>query len=216
MWKDIIDGEKQKSYFKELSRRIIDEYNSKTVYPPIDDIFNAFKLCPFDQVKVVILGQDPYHNEHQAHGLAFSVKKGNAIPPSLKNIYKELQDDLGIDIPHHGDLTAWAQQGVLLLNTILTVVAHQPLSHRNIGWDQFTDYIIQCLNEDPSPKVFVLWGNNAKLKRQFITNSNHLILTSSHPSPLSARYSFFGSKVFTNINQFLIDHNRTPIDFTIR
>lgn len=215
MWKDIIDHEKEQPYFKELTKRVLQEYKTKTIYPPLEDIFNAFKFCEFDNVKVVILGQDPYHNVNQAHGLAFSVKKGNQVPPSLKNIYKELHADIGLPIPDHGELTSWAEQGVLLLNTILTVEAHKPLSHKNLGWDQFTDTIIQLLNEDPVPKVFVLWGNNAKLKRRFLTNPNHLILSSSHPSPLSARYSFFGSRVFSKINQFLEQHNRTPIDFTI-
>ncbi|QMS84277.1 uracil-DNA glycosylase [Candidatus Xianfuyuplasma coldseepsis] len=215
MWKEIIDREKKQPYFKEITKRVLDEYRNKTIYPPLDDIFNAFKLCEYDNVKVVIIGQDPYHNVNQAHGLAFSVKKGNPVPPSLKNIYKELHEDLGVPIPNHGELTSWAQQGVLLLNTILTVEAHKPLSHKLIGWDQFTDRIIQLLNDDPAPKVFVLWGNNAKQKRRFITNPNHLILSSSHPSPLSARYSFFGSRMFSKINQFLIKNQREPIDFTI-
>jgi uracil-DNA glycosylase len=216
MWKEIIDHEKQQPYFKDLTKRVLKEYQTKTVFPPKEDIFNAFKLCPFHNVKVVIFGQDPYHNYNQAHGLAFSVLKGNPLPPSLRNIYKELYDDLGIEPARHGDLTSWAEQGVLLLNTILTVVAHQPLSHKNIGWDPFINRVIQLLDEDPTPKVFVLWGNNAKLKRRFLQNPNHLILSSSHPSPLSARHSFFGSNVFSNINKFLVEHNRTPIDFTVK
>ncbi len=216
MWKTIIEQEKQLPYFKEITKRVLDEYRTKTIFPPLDDIFNAFKLCEFDQVKVVILGQDPYHNYNQAHGLAFSVKKGNDIPPSLQNIYKELQNDLGLPIPSHGELTSWAQQGVLLLNTILTVEAHKPLSHKQIGWDQFTDRMIALLNQDDQPKVFVLWGNNAKAKLPLLTNPNHLIIVSSHPSPLSARYSFFGSKPFSRINTFLETHQRLPINFEIR
>lgn len=215
MWQTIIDHEKQQPYFKELTKRVLQEYKTTTIFPPLEEIFNAFKLCEYNNVKVVIIGQDPYHNVNQAHGLAFSVKKGNPVPPSLKNIYKELHDDLGIDIPPHGELTSWAKQGVLLLNTILTVEAHKPLSHKHLGWDQFTDRMIHILNNDDTPKVFVLWGNNAKQKRRFITNPKHLILSSSHPSPLSARYSFFGSRVFSKINQFLRENDRDPIDFRI-
>lgn len=216
MWQERLDYERQQPYFKKLLQKVEEEYQTKTVFPPFEQIFNAFDVCPFDNVKVVILGQDPYHNHHQAHGLAFSVLKGNPIPPSLRNMFKELQDDLGIQPPTHGDLTSWAEEGVLLLNTILTVVAHQPLSHKGIGWEQFTDRMIQYLNKDNRPKVFVLWGNNAKAKASLITNKNHLILSSSHPSPLSARHSFFGSKVYSKINQFLTDHNRQPINFTIK
>ncbi len=215
MWKDIILQEQKKPYFQDLLSFVNDEYASRTVFPPSEDVYNAFKYCPFNDVKVVILGQDPYHNFNQAHGLCFSVKQGNDIPPSLQNIYKELKSDLGIDPPSHGELTSWAKQGVLLLNTILTVRAHSPLSHKGKGWETFTDTIIQLMNDDDKPKVFVLWGNNAKQKRSLITNPKHLILMSSHPSPLSARYSFFGSRPFSKINRFLEDNKRTPIDWQI-
>ena len=173
------------------------------------------KRQPFSKVKFIILGQDPYHNFNQSHGLAFSVLKGNRVPPSLKNIYKELYNDLGIEIPNHGDLTKWATEGTLLLNTILTVEAHKPQSHKNKGWEIFTDRVINVLNKDDTPKVFVLWGNNAIKKRELITNKNHLVLSSSHPSPLSARHSFFGSKVFSKTNRFLNANGLIEIDFNL-
>ncbi len=215
MWKDIILKEQQKLYFKELLQFVNKEYQNKTIYPPATDVYNAFKYTPFDKVKVVILGQDPYHGPSQAHGLCFSVKKGVEIPPSLKNIFKELENDLGIKMPSHGELTKWAKQGVLLLNTILTVEKGKPLSHKGKGWEKFTDYVIQLLDKDDKPKVFVLWGNNAKAKKSLLNNHRHLVITSSHPSPLSARYSFFGSKPFSRINQFLIKNDLTPIDWKI-
>ena len=215
-WNEILEKEFSKPYFKQLMSYINNEYKIKTIFPKREDIFNAFNLCSFKDVKVVILGQDPYHNTNQAHGLAFSVLKGNAIPPSLKNIYKELYSDLKIDVPSHGELTEWAKQGILLLNTILTVEAHSPLSHKNKGWEQFTDEVINILNKDNKPKVFVLWGNNAISKSKLITNNNHLIISSSHPSPLSARHSFFGSKVFSKINEFLRKNNINEIDFIIK
>lgn len=216
MWTKQLAIEEQKPYYKALQKKVEEAYQTKTIYPPQNQIFNAFDLCPFEQVKVVVLGQDPYHNAQQAHGLAFSVLPGNKIPPSLRNIFIELKNDLGIDPPNHGDLTSWAKEGILLLNTILTVEAHRPLSHKNFGWEVFTDYIISILNQDKRPKVFVLWGNNAQRKSRLITNPNHLILSSSHPSPLSARHSFFGSKVFSRINAYLIEHKIEPIDFTIK
>jgi uracil-DNA glycosylase len=215
MWKDFILNEQQKEYFKKLKTFVNHAYQTKTIYPPINDVYNAFKWTPMDQVKVVILGQDPYHGEHQAHGLCFSVQKGNKIPPSLKNIFKELYDDLGIKPPTHGDLTAWAKQGVLLLNTILTVEEHKPLSHKNKGWEIFTNEVIKKLNRDNHPKVFLLWGNNAKSKASMIDNKHHLVLTASHPSPLGARYSFFGSKPFSKTNTFLRQHNIQEIDWRI-
>lgn len=215
-WNKILKFEFEKPYFKELNEFIDFQYNTKTIFPKKEDIFNAFNLCSFVDTKVIILGQDPYHNFNQSHGLAFSVLKGNKIPPSLRNIYKELNSDLGIEIPFHGNLTPWATQGILLLNTILTVEAHKPLSHKNIGWEIFTDEVISILNEDDSPKVFVLWGNNAIRKSKLITNTNHQIISSSHPSPLSARHSFFGSKVFSRINTFLSNNKIQDINFIIK
>lgn len=215
MWKDIILEEQNKPYFKSLLEFVNNEYETKTIFPKQEDVYNAFKLCPFKNVKMVILGQDPYHDYNQAHGLAFSVLKGNKIPPSLRNIYKELESDLNIKAPKHGELTSWSKQGVLLLNTILTVEAHKPLSHKKKGWETFTDNIITILNKDDNPKVFVLWGNNARSKKKLINNPNHYIIESSHPSPLSARHSFFGSKVFTKTNDFLYNKGRSAIDFKI-
>ena len=215
-WDLMLKNEFNKTYFKNLTSFINNEYETKTIFPKKEDIFNSFNYCSYSNVKVVVIGQDPYHNFNQAHGLAFSVIKGNKIPPSLRNIYKELNSDLGIDIPSHGELTSWAKQGILLLNTILTVEAHSPLSHKNKGWEYFTDEVISILNNDNKPKVFVLWGNNAISKNKLITNKNHLIISSSHPSPLSARHSFFGSKVFSKINKFLNINNIDVIDFTIK
>ncbi len=215
MWKKIIKEEQSKDYFKKLQSFIDEEYKTKTIFPKKEDIYNAFDLCLFANVKVVIIGQDPYHDFNQAHGLAFSVLKGNKIPPSLRNIYKELHTDLGLEVPNHGELTSWAKEGVLLLNTILTVEAHTPLSHKKKGWERFTDNIIMRLNKDDVPKVFVLWGNNAKKKNDFITNPHHLVIESSHPSPLGARHSFFNSKVFSRTNEFLIVNNRKPINYKI-
>lgn len=215
-WDKILKNEFNKDYFKDLTKFIEFEYENKKIFPKKDDIFNAFKYCGFNNVKAVILGQDPYHDYNQSHGLAFSVLKNNKIPPSLRNIYKELNNDLGFDIPNHGELTRWANQGVLLLNTILTVEAHKPLSHKNKGWELFTDQVIKILNEDKNPKVFVLWGNKAIDKAKLITNSNHLIISSSHPSPLSARHSFFGSKVFSRMNEFLRKNKIAEIDFNMK
>ncbi len=215
MWKEIIIAEQEKPYFKDLLRFVNQEYQTKSIYPPAKDVYNAFKYTPFDKVKVVILGQDPYHGPSQAHGLCFSVHKGVDIPPSLRNIFSELRSDLGIQPPNHGNLTKWAKQGVLLLNTILTVEAGKPLSHKGKGWEIFTDYVIQLLDQDEKPKVFVLWGNNAIAKKTLLNNPNHMVITSSHPSPLSARYSFFGSKPFSTINHFLLKNDIKPIDWKI-
>ncbi len=215
-WQEFLDNEFKKPYFIKLKAFIDQEYQMKTIFPIKEEIFNAFELCPFNKTKVIILGQDPYHNFNQAHGLAFSVLKGNKIPPSLRNIYKELQNDLKIITPNHGDLTTWAEEGVLLLNAILTVELHQPLSHKGKGWETFTDNIIKILNEDKRPKVFVFWGNNAIAKKTLITNPHHLVLTSSHPSPLSARHSFFGSRVFSKINAFLKQTKQAEINFKIK
>jgi len=215
-WAEILNKEFQKAYYQELEKFIDNEYETKTIFPIKEEIFNAFELCPFSNTKVVILGQDPYHNFNQAHGLAFSVLKGNKIPPSLRNIYKELQNDLKILAPSHGELVSWAEEGILLLNTILTVEHNHPLSHKGKGWETFSTNIIKELNKDNRPKVFVFWGNNAIAKKQLITNRRHLVLTSSHPSPLSARHSFFGSHVFTKINQFLVKTKQQEINFQIK
>lgn len=215
MWTKIIENEKQKPYFKQLELFLENEYRSKTIFPKKEHIFHAFELTPFDKVKIVIIGQDPYHDEHQAHGLAFSVQKGVKIPPSLRNIFKELHSDLGCYLPEHGNLTSWAKQGVLLLNTILTVEAHKPLSHKNKGWETFTNHIIQELDKDKNPKIFVLWGNNAFKKEELITNSNHYIIKTSHPSPLSARHSFFGSKQFSMMNTILEEWKLPQINWQI-
>ncbi len=215
-WQEIIKHEQQKPYYKELETFLKNEYDTKVIHPIKEDVFNAFLYTPFSDVKVVILGQDPYHNFNQAHGLAFSVLKGNKIPPSLVNMYKELHADLKLPIPSHGELTNWAKEGVLLLNTILTVEHNKPLSHKGKGWEIFTNQMIKILNQDSSPKVFVLWGNNAKKKASLITNKTHLVLQSSHPSPLSARHSFFGSKVYSKINRYLEENGIKPIDFQIR
>lgn len=214
-WVDFIANEAKKPYYQELMTFVNNEYLTKAIFPMYKDIFNAFEYTPFDSVKVVILGQDPYHGENQAHGLAFSVKKGIKIPPSLRNIYKELESDLGIKAPNHGYLVDWAKQGVLLINTVLTVQAHKANSHKDKGWEIFTDNVIKVLNEDDSPKVFVLWGNNAIGKKKYINNHKHMIIESSHPSPLSAHRTFFGSKVFSRINAFLKENGRTEIDFKI-
>ncbi len=194
---------------------IEEEYKNKTIYPPKDYIFNALKLTPYKDVKVVIVGQDPYHGEHEAHGLSFSVQEGIKVPPSLQNIYKELQSDLNIPIRTSGDLTGWARQGVLLLNAVLTVIKDTPASHRNIGWERLTDYIIRLLNEKEQPVVFILWGNFAKAKKELITNPKHYVIMSAHPSPFSANYGFFGSKPFSKTNEFLKKNNIEPINWDL-
>lgn len=214
-WKDITGNEFNENYFKTLNKVIEEEYKTKTIFPDKNDIFNALKLTPFDQVKVVIIGQDPYHNDGQANGLCFSVKQNVTIPPSLRNIYKELNSDLGCIIPTHGCLEKWARQGVLLLNAILTVKAHEPASHRKIGWEIFTDNIIKKLNERETPVVFILWGNFAKSKKALITNQHHFIIEAVHPSPLSANRGFFGSKPFSKTNSFLERQGIRKIDWQI-
>ena len=191
------------------------EYQTKTIYPTQNNIFNALKLTPYSNTKVVIVGQDPYHGENQAHGLSFSVQKGVTLPPSLKNIYKEIYDDLGIEEPNCGDLTKWAKEGVLLLNSSLTVIKNMPNSHKDIGWSNLTDYIIKVLNQKEEPVVFILWGNFAKSKKQFITNKKHLILESTHPSPFSASSGFFGSHPFSKTNAFLDAHGLEPINWQL-
>lgn len=201
--------------FNNFYQKILKEYELKTIYPPKDYIFNALKLTSFASTKVVIVGQDPYHGEHEAHGLSFSVQKGVKIPPSLQNIYKELQDDLGIPPKDNGDLTNWAKEGVLLLNAVLTVEKDKAASHRNLGWEPLTDYIIKCLNQKKEPVVFILWGRFAKDKAKFITNPNHYIITSAHPSPLSAYSGFFGSRPFSKANEFLVKNKMTPINWSL-
>lgn len=202
-WDEILKSEYEKEYFGQLVEFIKKEYKEKTIYPHASHIFNALKITTYENIKVVILGQDPYHGEGEAHGLSFSVRKGNRLPPSLVNIFKELKSDLGIS-REEGDLTDWAEQGVLLLNTVLTVEKDKPNSHKGKGWEQFTDAIIKKVNEKDEPIVFVLWGNNAKEKKGLITNPKHLILESSHPSPFSYNRGFKGSKPFSKINKFLI------------
>lgn len=215
-WDEILNEEFEKDYYQKLRSFLDEEYKNKTIYPLAQNIYNALRLTTYKDTKVVILGQDPYHEPNQAHGLAFSVNKGVNIPPSLINIYKELHDDIGCPIPSHGYLVSWAKQGVLLLNTVLTVIAHQANSHKNKGWELLTDTIIQKLNDKQEPLVFILWGSNARSKKQYITNPKHLIIESVHPSPLSAYNGFFGSKPFSKTNDFLIKNNLKPIDWEIR
>lgn len=200
--------------FNNFYHKILHEYDIKTIYPPKDYIFNALKFTSYKDTKVVIVGQDPYHGEHQAHGLSFSVQKGVKVPPSLQNIYKELYDDLGVPIRNDGDLTGWAKQGVLLLNAVLTVEKDKAASHRNWGWELLTDYIIKVLNMKEEPVVFILWGNFAKEKAKLITNPHHYIITSPHPSPFSAYSGFFGSKPFSKTNDYLVKNNLKSIDWS--
>ena len=214
-WKEALKEEYKKPYYKELYQRVMTEYQTRQIFPPKEELFSAFHLTPLKAVKVVILGQDPYHNEGQAHGLSFSVKKGVKIPPSLVNIYKELADDLGCSIPSHGNLEKWAKEGVLLLNTVLTVRAHEANSLQGIGWEQFTDAVIKVLNKEDRPIVFILWGAPAGKKSAMLDNPKHLILKAPHPSPLSAYRGFFGSKPFSKANQFLIENKIKPIDWQI-
>lgn len=201
--------------FKKFYKIIENEYNTKTIFPPKDYIFNALKLTPYSNTKVVIVGQDPYHGVGEAHGLSFSVQEGIKIPPSLQNIYKELNADLGIPIHNKGDLTKWGKEGVLMLNAVLTVEKDKPASHRNLGWELLTDYIIKVLNQKEEPVVFILWGNFAKEKSKYITNPKHYIITSPHPSPFSARTGFFGSKPFSKTNNFLKSKNIKEIDWNL-
>lgn len=214
-WDKVLEGEFDKEYYQKLRQFLISEYRSRAVYPDMYSIFNALKYTDYDDVKAVILGQDPYHQPGQAHGLCFSVQKGVQIPPSLVNIYKELESDLGIKPPNHGYLESWAKNGVLLLNTVLTVRDSQANSHKGKGWEIFTDRVIELLNEREKPMVFILWGNNAKTKEKLITNPNHLIIKSAHPSPLSAHYGFWGGKYFSRTNEFLVSTGQEPIDWRI-
>ena len=211
-WLDEIQGEFKKPYYRELYQFVRDEYSKAVIYPPADDIFNAMHFTPLDKVKVLILGQDPYHNVNQAHGLSFSVlPEQKEIPPSLQNIYKELHDDLGCYIPNNGYLKKWADQGVLLLNTVLTVRAHQAASHQGKGWEQFTDSVIRLVSDRLEHVVFILWGNYAISKSEFINPQKHLILKSVHPSPLSASRGFFGNKQFSTTNKYLLEWGKEPV-----
>jgi len=214
-WDDLLKEEFQKPYFQTLTQAVKSEYEKGPCFPPIHMVFNALRNTSFADTKVVILGQDPYHNFNEAMGLCFSVPDGVAIPPSLQNIFTELHSDIGIAIPSSGDLTPWTKQGVLLLNTILSVRKNQPLSHQSLGWETFTDHIISLLNEKDAPLVFVLWGSHARSKKVFLNNPKHLIIENVHPSPLSVYRGFFGSKPFSKINQFLIKNGMKPIDFDL-
>ncbi len=214
-WQDLLKDEFQKEYYQQLRQFLITEYRTKTIYPNMYNIFNALHYTAYKDIKVVILGQDPYHGPNQAHGLCFSVQPGVTPPPSLVNIFKELQSDLNCYIPNNGYLKKWADQGVLLLNASLTVVAGQANSHRNKGWEKVTDQVINLLNERLDPMVFILWGNNAQAKTKLITNSQHYLIKSAHPSPLSATRGFFGSKPFSKANDFLRSIGKTPIDWQI-
>lgn len=214
-WLKPLSAEFKKPYYRKLYETVRKEYTTHTVFPPSDDIFNAFSLTPLNEVKVLILGQDPYHEPGQAHGLSFSVKPGIEIPPSLVNIYKELQDDLGCYIPDNGFLEKWARQGVMLLNTVLTVRNHQANSHKGIGWEEFTDAAIRVLNEQDRPIVYMLWGRPAQTKKEMLTNPKHLVLTAPHPSPLSAYKGFFGCRHFSKANEYLRNNGLGEIDWQI-
>ena len=211
-WDDILKDEYQKEYFLGIKNKVRKEYKDKTIFPPANRVFYAFRKTPYKDTKVVILGQDPYHGVGEANGLCFSVNEGINMPPSLKNIYKELYDDLGI-VRTSTDLSDWAKSGVLLLNSVLTVEKDKPASHKTIGWEEFTDSVIRKLNEKEEPVVFILWGNFAKSKAKYITNPKHLIISSSHPSPFSVNYGFFGSKPFSKTNNFLKKNNLKEIEW---
>lgn len=214
-WDQVLDIVWKSEGYKKFISIIDHEYATKTIFPERHNVFNALKLTPYKNVKVVIVGQDPYHGINEAHGLSFSVQKGVPIPPSLRNIYQELETDLGIKPAEFGDLTKWAEEGVLLLNAVLTVEKDKAASHQGKGWELLTDFIIKELNKKSEPIVFILWGNFARTKKAFITNKKHLIIESTHPSPFSARNGFFGSKPFSKANNFLIQNNIKPIDWTL-
>ena len=214
-WDEILKEEYQKEYFIKLLKILQIEYRTKTVFPKKSEVFRALRLTDYDQIKIVILGQDPYHGEGEAEGLSFSVKDGIRKPPSLRNIFKELHNDLGYDEPKNGSLIKWAKEGVLLLNSMLTVQKNKPLSHKPLGWEQFTDEVIKKINEKETPVVFILWGAYARSKKKYITNPNHYIIESAHPSPFSASYGFFGSRPFSRANKFLISKNIKPVDFKL-
>lgn len=214
-WHVLLADELEKPYFQELEAFLEQERQQHTIYPAEEDVFSALKLTPYEQVNVLLLGQDPYHNENQAHGLSFSVRPGVKLPPSLRNMYKELQADLGHDIPNNGYLVPWAKQGVLMLNAVLTVRANQPNSHKNKGWEKFTDAIISKVNKKSSPVIFVLWGSYAQKKEKLIDLERHIVIKSAHPSPLSARRGFFGSRPFSTINKALSAAGKPEIDWRI-
>ena len=214
-WDKCLAEEYQKEYFKKLLEFVKEEYKNKTIYPKQNEVFNAFRYTDFDHVKVVIIGQDPYHGPNQAEGLSFSVKNEVLKPPSLQNIFKELESDLGIPFPEHNSLKPWAKQGVLLLNAVLTVEEHKPTSHAEKGWETFTDDVIKILNQKEDPLVFILWGSYARSKKALITNPKHYIIESAHPSPFSARNGFFGSKPFSKTNEFLKKNGIPEIDWRI-
>lgn len=214
-WNEFFIQEEKEPYYQALMAFLENEYQTKTIYPPREDLFTCFTACPYEHVKVVILGQDPYHEPNQAHGLCFSVRKGVKLPPSLKNIYKELKSDLDIDMPTHGCLLPWARQGVFMMNAVMSVEAGKAGSHQKKGWEQFSDHAIQALNESEQGIVFILWGNWAKKKAALITNPKHRILCSPHPSPLSAYHGFFGSRPFSKTNAYLEELGRTPIEWKI-
>lgn len=215
-WLPYLEQEFKKDYYKDLYRFVKEEYSKYVIYPPSDDIFNALHFTPVSKVKVVILGQDPYHEENQAHGLSFSVPESQRkLPPSLQNIYKELHDELGCYIPNNGYLKKWADQGVLMLNTVLTVRAHEAFSHKDHGWEQFTDAIIQAVNAQDRPIVYLLWGSPSQKKASMLNNPKHLVLKAAHPSPLSVYRGFWGCNHFKMCNEFLVSHGETPIDWQI-
>lgn len=215
-WDKILESEFKKEYFYNLLCNVNKVYKEKIVFPKKEEVFNAFRYTPYKNLKVVILGQDPYHGVGEAEGLSFSVPNGIRKPPSLVNIFKELNDDIGVLIPESGSLHSWAKEGVLLLNAVLTVIKDSPASMRNMGWETFTDNVIKIINEKEEPVVFILWGNFARSKKKFITNPKHLIIESAHPSPLSAYNGFFGSKPFSKTNNFLISNGIKPIDWNIK
>lgn len=214
-WDEVLQEETEKPYFQELRYALAREYKQYKVYPPKDKLFSALKLTPYSKTRVVILGQDPYHGAGQAHGLSFSVEPGVRVPPSLRNIYTELHSDLGLAIPNHGSLLHWAEEGVLMLNAVLTVREGQPNSHKGLGWETFTDAIMEKLNERTEPMVFILWGSHAQLKGAAIDRSRHMVIQSPHPSPFSAHRGFLGSRPFSRANQFLEQHGLRGIDWSI-
>ena len=214
-WRDVLGEEVKKEYFQDTIKRVREEYDKYTIYPKKREVFNAFKYLPFKDIKVVIIGQDPYHNPNQANGLAFSVKRGVRIPPSLLNIYKELSMELGLYVPNNGDLFKWVKQGVLLMNSTLTVRENQPNSHKDIGWEQFTDKIIEVISDNRENVVFLLWGNYARSKKRLIDENKHLVLEASHPSPFSANRGFFGCNHFLKTNEYLSKMGKSKIDWQI-